>query len=143
VAIFGWSYGGYAALMEAETDPQLYKAVIAVAPVTDLGMLKDDAKGYTSARIVQDFVGDGPHIDEGSPLRHVDRIQAPVLLVHGDLDANVAFRHSQKMADALKSAGKDVEFLQYKGLDHQLRDSGVRAELLSHMAQLLDRTIGH
>jgi len=130
-------------MMEAETDPQLYKAVIAVAPVTDLGMLKDDAKGYTSAKVVADFVGDGPHIEEGSPLRHVERIQAPVLLVHGDLDANVAFRHSQKMADALQAAGKDVEFLQYKGLDHQLRDSTVRAELLSHMAQLLDRTIGH
>jgi dipeptidyl aminopeptidase/acylaminoacyl peptidase len=143
VAIFGWSYGGYAALMEAETDPQLYKAVIAVAPVTDLGMLKDDAKAYTGERMVADFVGAGPQIEEGSPLRHVDRIQAPVLLVHGDLDANVAFRHSQKMADALKSAGKEVEFLQYPGLDHQLRDSKVRAELLSHMAQLLDRTIGH
>lgn len=143
VAIFGWSYGGYAALMEAETDPQLYKAVIAVAPVTDLGMLKQDAQGYTSARVVEDFVGDGPHVIEGSPLQHVDRIQAPVLLVHGDLDANVAFRHSQKMNDALQSAGKEVEFLQYKGLDHQLRDSSARTELLTHMAQLLDRTIGH
>ena len=143
MAIFGWSYGGYAALMEAETDPQLYKAVIAVAPVTDLGLLKDDAKGYTSQRIVEDFVGDGPHIDQGSPLRHVDRIQVPVLLVHGDLDANVAFRHSQKMADALQRAGKQVEFLQYKGLDHQLRDSSVRAEFLTHMGQLLERTIGH
>jgi dipeptidyl aminopeptidase/acylaminoacyl peptidase len=143
VAIFGWSYGGYAALMEAETDPQLYKAVIAVAPVTDLGLLKEDAKGYTSAKIVEDFVGDGPHIEQGSPLRHADRIQAPVLLVHGDLDANVAFRHSEKMAAALRSAGKDVEFLQYKGLDHQLRDSTVRAEFLTHMGQLLERTIGH
>jgi dipeptidyl aminopeptidase/acylaminoacyl peptidase len=143
VAIFGWSYGGYAALMEAETDPQLYKAVIAVAPVTDLGMLKDDAKGYTSSRITADFVGDGPQIEEGSPLRHVDRIRAPVLLVHGDLDANVAFRHSQKMADALSAAGKQVEFLQYKGLDHQLRDSSARAELLTRMGELLERTIGH
>lgn len=143
LAIFGWSYGGYAALMEAETDPQLYKAVIAVAPVTDLGLLKDDAKGYTSAKIVEDFVGDGPHIEQGSPLRHADRIQVPVLLVHGDLDANVAFRHSQRMADALKGAGKQVEFLQYKGLDHQLRDSSVRAELLTHMGELLERTIGH
>jgi dipeptidyl aminopeptidase/acylaminoacyl peptidase len=143
MAIFGWSYGGYAALMEAETDPQLYKAVIAVAPVTDLGMLKDDAKGYTSAQVIEDFVGDGPHIQQGSPLRHADRIQVPVLLVHGDLDANVAFRHSQKMADALRSAGKQVEFLQYKGLDHQLRDSTVRAELLTQMGELLDRTIGH
>jgi dipeptidyl aminopeptidase/acylaminoacyl peptidase len=143
VAIFGWSYGGYAALMEAETNPELYKAVIAVAPVTDLGMLKDDAKGYSSSRVVEDFVGSGPHIDEGSPLRHVDRIQAPVLLVHGDLDANVAFRHSQKMADALRSAGKQVDFLQYKGLDHQLRDSNARTELLTRLGALLERTIGH
>jgi dipeptidyl aminopeptidase/acylaminoacyl peptidase len=143
VAIFGWSYGGYAALMEAETDPQLYKAVIAVAPVTDLAMLKQDAQGYTSARVVEDFVGSGPHIVEGSPLQHASLIQVPVLLVHGDLDANVAFRHSQKMAEALQSAGKDVEFLQYKGLDHSLVDSTVRAELLTHVAQLLDRTIGH
>ncbi len=142
VAIFGWSYGGYAALMEAATDPQLYKAVIAVAPVTDLGLLKDDAKGYTNAKVVEDFVGDGPHIEQGSPLRHADRIQAPVLLVHGDLDANVAFRHSEKMAAALRSAGKQVEFLQYKGLDHQLRDSTVRAEFLARIGALLDRTIG-
>jgi dipeptidyl aminopeptidase/acylaminoacyl peptidase len=143
VAIFGWSYGGYAALMEAVTDPQLYKAVIAVAPVTDLGLLKDDAKGYTSQRIVENFVGDGPHIEQGSPLRQASRIQAPVLLVHGDLDANVAFRHSERMADALRSAGKDVEFLQYKGLDHQLRDSGVRTQFLEKIGELLDRTIGH
>jgi dipeptidyl aminopeptidase/acylaminoacyl peptidase len=142
-AIFGWSYGGYAALMEAETDPQLYKAVIAVAPVTDLAMLKDDAKAYTSAAVVEDFVGSGPHIFEGSPLQHVERIQAPVLLIHGDLDANVAFRHSQKMAGALQGAGKEVEFLQYKGLDHQLRDSAVRTEMLTHIGQLLERTIGH
>jgi acetyl esterase/lipase len=142
IAIFGWSYGGYAALMEAETDPSLYKAVIAVAPVTDLAMLKEDAQSYTSARMVADFVGDGPQIQEGSPLRHVDQIKAPVLLAHGDLDINVAFRHSQKMADALKAAGKDYEFIQAPGLDHQLRDSNVRADLLTHIGQLLERTIG-
>jgi dipeptidyl aminopeptidase/acylaminoacyl peptidase len=143
VAIFGWSYGGYAALMEAETDPSLYKAVIAVAPVTDLTLLKQDAQAFTSGQIRANEIGSGSYVVEGSPLRHADAIQAPVLLVHGDMDANVAFHHSQKMNDALKSAGKEVEFLQYKGLDHQLRDSKVRAEFLTHIGQLLDRTIGH
>lgn len=143
VAIFGWSYGGYAALLEAETDPSLYKAVIAVAPVTDLQLLKDDSAHYTSAQMVEDFIGSGPHVKEGSPLQHVDEIQAPVLLVHGDLDSNVRVWHSQKMAAALQGAGKPVEFLEYKGLDHQLRDSTVRAEFLTHIGQLLDRTIGH
>ena len=142
VAIVGWSYGGYAALLEAATDSSLYKAVVAIAPVTDLALLKQDHRGFTNAAVVEEFIGSGPHILEGSPLRHASRIQAPVLLVHGDLDANVRFSHSQKMNDALRDAGKEVEFLQYKGLDHQLRDSTVRAEFLTRMGQLLDRTIG-
>ncbi|MBA3834811.1 MAG: S9 family peptidase, partial [Sphingomonas sp.] len=142
VAIVGWSYGGYAALLEAETDPSLYKAVVAIAPVTDLQLLKEDHAFYTSARIIEEFIGSGPHIQDGSPLRHAQKIEVPVLLVHGDLDANVRFSHSQKMESALRSAGKEVDFLQYKGLDHQLRDSAARAEFLTRMGQLLERTIG-
>lgn len=141
-AIVGWSYGGYAALMEGETDPSLYKAVVAVAPVTDLETLKQDAASYTNAKIVEDFVGSGPHVVEGSPDRHADRIQVPVLLAHGDMDQNVRFWQSQKMDSALQSAGKQVEFLQYKGLDHQLEDSTARADLLTHIGALLERTIG-
>ncbi len=143
VAIVGWSYGGYAALMEAETDPTLYKAVVAIAPVTDLELLKQDWANFVNAWVINDFVGTGAHTTEGSPLRHAERIQAPVLLAHGDMDRNVRVWHSQKMADALKSAGKKVEFLEYKGLDHQLADSSARTELLTHIGQLLDRTIGH
>lgn len=143
VAIVGWSYGGYAALMEAETDPSLYKAVVAVAPVTDLQSLKEDSAHYTNARVVEDFVGSGPHILEGSPLRHTDQIQVPVLLAHGNLDQNVRFSESQKMASALKGAGKQVEFVEYKGLSHQLNDSIARTDLLTRMGELLDRTIGH
>ena len=142
VAIVGWSYGGYASLMEAETDPSLYKAVVAIAPVTDLELLKQDWANFVNAQIIQDFVGTGPHTIQGSPLRHVDEIHAPVLLAHGDLDQNVRVWHSQKMASALKDAGKDVQLLEYKGLDHQLRDSTARTDLLVHIGDLLERTIG-
>ncbi|MFL6737541.1 MAG: alpha/beta hydrolase family protein [Sphingomonas sp.] len=142
-AIVGWSYGGYAALMEAETDPALYKAVVAVAPVTDLEALKQWESGFTDVKMVEDFIGSGPHVAEGSPARHAEQIQAPVLLAHGDLDSNVAFLQSQKMASALQGDGKQVEFLQYKGLDHQLDDSTARTDLLTHVGALLERTIGH
>lgn len=142
IAIVGWSYGGYAALQSAATHPQLYKAVVAIAPVTDLSLLKQDARAYTSAQIREKQVGSGPHVVEGSPLRRASSIQVPVLLVHGDMDANVRFWHSQKMNDALRSAGKEVEFLQYKGLEHSLVDSKVRTEMLTRIGQLLDRTIG-
>ncbi len=142
-AIVGWSYGGYAALMEAATDPSLYKAVVAIAPVTDLQLYKQDFAHFTSSEMIEQMVGSGPNLVAGSPLQHAAPIQAPVLLVHGDMDTNVRAWHSEKMASALRSAGNSVEFLEYKGLDHQLDDSTVRKEFLTHIGQLLDRTIGH
>ena len=143
LAIVGWSYGGYAALQSAVTEPSLYKAVVAIAPVTDLDLLKSDFADYTNSLVISRFVGVGPHISEGSPLRHASSITAPVLLVHGDLDVNVGVAHSQKMDSALRSAAKNSELLMFKGLDHQLEDSNARALMLSKIGALLDQTIGH
>lgn len=142
IAIVGWSYGGYAALQSAATEPKLYKAVAAIAPVTDLQMLKDEYKPYSSGQIVADFVGSGPHLTEGSPLHRAGAIDVPVLLVHGDLDTNVGIAQSEKMDGALRRAGTPSEFLRFKGLDHQLDDSAARSELLTKIGALLERTIG-
>ena len=143
VAILGWSYGGYAALQSAATEPSIYKAVIAVAPVTDLAMLKEDYRNFTIRELVEREIGSGPHVVDGSPLRHAAEIRAPVLLVHGTLDNNVKIAHSQKMEAALKASGKQSELITFDGLDHQLNDSDARAEMLGKIGELLDRTIGH
>ena len=142
LAIMGWSYGGYAALQSVATEPSLYKAAIAIAPVTDLDQLRKDASGYTNERIVKDFVGTGVHLSEGSPLWNVSAIRVPVLLAHGDQDANVAIGQSERMNAALKSSGKPVEFLRFAGLDHQLDDSNARVQLLTRVGTLLHQTIG-
>jgi dipeptidyl aminopeptidase/acylaminoacyl peptidase len=142
VAIVGWSYGGYAALQSAAVEPGLFKAVAAIAPVTDLAMLKRESEGYTNRDIVADFIGSGPHIEEGSPLRHASKIKAPVLLVHGDMDQNVGVDESAKMESALRAAGTQVQFLRYKDLDHQLDDSAARREILTSIGTLLEKAIG-
>lgn len=141
-AIFGWSYGGYAALQSAATNPDLFKAVIAVAPVTDFDLLKQDSRDTIASRIINEMIGSGVEVLRGSPLKNADSIWAPVLLVHGTTDVNVDVRHSDKMNDALKSRGKQVEYLRYPGLDHQLPDAAARTEMLIKAAQLLERTIG-
>jgi len=142
MAIVGWSYGGYAALQSAVTDPDRYKAVVAIAPVTDLSALRNDVEGYTNADITKDFIGKGPNLQAGSPLHHVAAIKAPVLLAHGDLDGNVRVAHSLRMEAALRRSGTPVELLRYKDLEHQLDDSEARTELLSRIGALLERTIG-
>lgn len=143
IVIAGWSYGGYAALQSAATEPSLYKAVVAIAPVTDLSLLKSEAEDYTNYKETAAFIGDGPHLVQGSPLRQAAAIQVPVLLVHGDLDVNVRFEQSQRMQQALQAAGKQSEFLSFGGLDHQLEDNNARTSMLTKIGQLLDRTIGH
>jgi acetyl esterase/lipase len=130
LAIVGWSYGGYAALQSAVLDPKLYKAIIAVAPVTDLEMLKGESAAYTNHLNVEAFVGVGPHIREGSPARNAAAISAPVLLFHGSDDRNVGIAESRLMADRLRAAGKTVELTEYRGLAHSLEDSIARTDML-------------
>jgi len=130
LAIVGWSYGGYAALQANVLDPSLFKAAVAIAPVTDLAMRKAEWAGFSIHRIVSDEVGSGPHVREGSPAQNAEKIAAPVLIFHGDMDRNVGVQQSRVMADRLRSAGKSVELVVYPKLDHQLDDADSRADML-------------
>lgn len=130
LGIVGWSYGGYAALQSGVVAPDLFKAIVATAPVTDLNDLREQYRDTTAQRTARDFIGTGPHISEGSPTNHAREITAPVLLFHGELDHNVRVRASQLMADKLRDAGKPHELVLYPKLDHFLEDSAVRADML-------------
>jgi dipeptidyl aminopeptidase/acylaminoacyl peptidase len=142
LAIVGWSYGGYAALQSPVLDADLFKAIVAIAPVTDLAKLKEESRGYTNYRVVGDFIGTGPHIVDGSPARNADKFKAPVALFHGDLDLNVGIFQSRFMADQLKNAGKPVELTVYPKLDHGLEDSAVRADMLAKSDAFLRKALG-
>ena len=142
LAIVGWSYGGYAALQSQVVDPQLYKAVVAIAPVTDLDYLRSDARGYTSSRLRDEQLGQGPHIAAGSPRRHAEKFASPVALFHGTLDLNVEVRHSREMAEELEEAGKQVSYTEFEDLQHGLRDSKARAEMLGKIDAFLTQALG-
>ncbi|MGB5724317.1 MAG: alpha/beta fold hydrolase [Parasphingorhabdus sp.] len=139
LSIVGWSYGGYAALQSAVLEPDLFKAVIAIAPVTDLTTFKSNAKGYYDEAVVRKYVGDGPHIKEGSPAQNADKIKAPVLLFHGSFDQGVEIQHSRIMKNRLNDAGKPVTFIEYEGLTHSLQNSAARIDMLTKSAAFLPK----
>jgi dipeptidyl aminopeptidase/acylaminoacyl peptidase len=125
-----WSYGGYAALQSAVVDPSLYKAVIAVAPVTDLAALVEDHRRMTDFAIISDQIGSGPGVSAGSPAAHADKIKVPVLLFHGANDGNVSIEQSKRMASRLIAAGVKCELVTWDKLDHQLDDAAAREKML-------------
>jgi len=142
LAIVGWSYGGYAALQSAVLDPNLFKAIVAVAPVTDLETLRQEHSGFTDFKQVDAQIGHGTYVRAGSPAQNAERFAAPVLMFHADRDLNVGVGESRLMASRLKSAGKPVEYVEFHNLDHQLDDSAVRAGMLDKMDGFL-RTALH
>ncbi len=141
LAIVGWSYGGYAALQSSVLDADLFKAVVAIAPVTDLEALREEARGFTNFKIVDAYIGRGPHVKEGSPAQNAALIKAPVLMFHGDQDVNVNVTESRLMQSRLKAAGGKVDLVVYPGLDHQLDDSQARAQMLDKADAFLRETL--
>ncbi|MEP2736509.1 MAG: S9 family peptidase [Erythrobacter sp.] len=141
LGILGWSYGGYAALQSQALDPELFKAVVAIAPVTDLGLLKEESRQFTNFANVRRFVGTGDHIENGSPARHASKFRSPVLLVHGTMDMNTGVGQSRIMKSRLESADKQVEYLEFDGLDHSLQHSQARAIMLRRVGLFFDQNL--
>lgn len=149
--IVGGSYGGYAALAGGAFTPDLYKCVVAIAPVTDLErLLVDERKDHGRSHFVLDYwkemIGD-PKADKArmkatSPLNFPEAFQAPVLLVHGKDDTVVDYRHSVRMEKALSKAGKRVELKIIKDDGHSLLDNDSRLEALQVMSDFVDAAIG-
>ncbi|MFD1611333.1 alpha/beta fold hydrolase [Sphingomonas tabacisoli] len=142
LAIVGWSYGGYAALQSNVVAPDLYKAVVAIAPVTDFATKVGASRDYSNFAIEQERFGSGAHFEEGSPAQNAGAFKAPVLMFHGDQDFNVDLQQSQMMDSRLAAAGKAHELVVFPGLDHQLADSDARSQMLGKSDAFLRTTLG-
>lgn len=144
LCILGWSYGGYAALMGAIKNPDLFKCAVANAPVANMERLYDElawirTKNYNRDRIF----GDGPAQPlVNSPVHLADRIKVPVLLIHGDRDAQASVQHSRDMNNALLKAGKQVEYVEIKGMDHFSRNAADMVTILENWERFLAVHLG-
>ncbi|MFN4261556.1 MAG: alpha/beta fold hydrolase [Gemmataceae bacterium] len=131
VGIVGWSFGGYLAALAVLKRPNIFKAAVAGAPVTDW---EDYDTHYTERYL--GLPQDSPEAyKEASLLTYADRLQRPLLLVHGTADDNVYFRHSLKLADALFRASKDFDMLPLPRLTHMVPDPVVMENLWGRIAR--------
>lgn len=142
LAVVGWSYGGYAALQSAVIDSEVFRAVVAIAPVTDLAALKEEHRNWSDFELVSEYVGEGSHLRDGSPIENAAKIKVPVLLFHGGKDRNVGFSESKRMASRLISAGGRCELVTWEDLDHQLEDSEARTRMLRKSDEFLRQVLG-
>lgn len=137
LTIAGWSYGGYAALQAQVVDPGLFKAIVAIAPVTDFADRMRRSQYYSNYLIQQQRMGTGQEAEDASPANHAAEFRAPVLMFHGTDDNNVDVTQSKIMQSKLEGAGKRSQLVIYDGLEHSLVDSDARADMLQKSADFL------
>ncbi len=116
LAMFGWSYGGYAALVAASRKPQIYQCVIAGAAVADMiqqvnyyrwalrGAQKETQLSYREGSI--------------NPIEEVAKVNVPILLIHGDVDQRVPVTHSNRYRKELDKHNKNYKYVELEGADH-------------------------
>ena len=116
IAMFGWSYGGYAAAVAASRTPQIYQCVVAGAavldPVMQLNQYRWGLQGEVRERVV------AMAESAVSPVKEVANINVPMLIVHGDVDSRVRIEHAKDYLNAIKGESKDVSYVELKGAAH-------------------------
>ena len=142
MCIVGWSYGGYAALIGAVKEPQLYKCAVSIAGVSNILDLQFAGSRFYGGREAVRAATGLQDLRENSPNKHADKIQIPILMVHGTADIQVPVEQSKSMARALDRNNKKYELELIKDGDHSLMHGEWRLRLYKHLTEFLDRNIG-
>jgi dipeptidyl aminopeptidase/acylaminoacyl peptidase len=148
VCIVGASYGGYAALAGAAFTPELYRCAAAIAGVADLRVFlsfEGGRAGFSSPTVaywrkamgVDETGSANERLEAASPAEHVEKVRAPVLLIHGRDDTVVPIAQSQLMQRALEGAGKSVQLVELEGEDHWLSRAPTRLAMLQALDAFL------
>jgi dipeptidyl aminopeptidase/acylaminoacyl peptidase len=131
IAIIGWGFGGYLALLGAERNPDLFRCAVGINAVTDLNEQPGNHR-------VRELIGDPPLVPAksaaGAPT--AERA-APVLLIHGSHDTEVHPHHTRYKAHPLDLKSNTYERIEIESGTHELSDPTTRARMLEEVEKFL------
>ena len=147
MCIAGWSYGGYASLMGAAKNGDIYSCAIAMAALTDIADFKRDLKKYRFGSAAgKDFIGQGfdskDDIKANSPVKIAEDIKIPLFLAHGTEDQRVHFDQYKRMKRALKKSSSKVTYMEFKDEDHYLSSQESRQKFFKGLDKFLVQSNG-
>ena len=137
IGIWGWSYGAYMTLMTMSGDEKVFKAGIAVAPVTDWRLYNSAYTERYMRRPQENFKG----YDQSSALLRADKLQGNLLIVHGTADDNVHTQNTMLYIDRLVAADKQFEMQLYTDKNHSILGNQTRRHLYTRMSEFLFKNL--
>jgi dipeptidyl-peptidase-4 len=134
IGIQGWSYGGFMTSLAMTKGAAIFKAGIAVAPVTNW---RNYDNIYTE-RFMQTPAENATGYDDNSPVNHADKLKGSFLLIHGSADDNVHYQNTMEFINALVAANKQFDLFIYPNKNHGIYGGNTRNHLFT---MLLDFTL--
>lgn len=143
MCIVGWSFGGYLALLGAQRNPDLFRCSVSIAGISDLNLLLEEGHYWMDAGVRARQVGTDPvKLKRDSPRLHAADFTVPVLLIHGDRDAQVPLEQSVVMDAALTRAGRPHRLVTVPWASHQFEAEPHRVQLLREIEAFLAANVG-
>jgi dipeptidyl aminopeptidase/acylaminoacyl peptidase len=145
IACAGWSYGGYLTMAALTFHPALFAAGVSICGMSDLNTWYRKTEQWIAEAAYAKYghpIGDRELLERLSPLRHVDALTAPLLVVHGANDTNVPVSESEQIVDALRAAGRDVRYLLFDDDGHAIAKRENHATLATTLSDWLNRAFG-
>ncbi len=137
IGIWGWSYGGYMTLLSLFIGNDIFKAGVAVSPVTNWRFYDTI---YTE-RYLQTPQRNPEGYDQYSPLSHVDKLKGDLLLIHGTGDDNVHFQNSVELEDALIAANKQFRSFFYPNRNHGIYGGNTQIHLFQMITNFIEEKL--
>ena len=138
VAIRGWSFGGYLAALAVLRRPDIFRAAVAGAPVTDWRLYDTH---YTE-RYLGHPAADPDAYRRSSLLADAAKLERPLLLIHGLADDNVVAAHTLRLSGLLLVAGRPHNVLPLSGVTHMAAQEAVAESLLHLQLAFLRDALG-
>jgi dipeptidyl aminopeptidase/acylaminoacyl peptidase len=142
IAVTGRSYGGYLTLASLAFSPGVFAAGIDICGMSDLVTFYRDTEPWIAAAAVTKYghpERDRALLEDISPLAKADRIDVPLLVVHGEHDTNVPIGEAHQIVRVLRELGRPVEYLEIAAEGHVFRRADSRKVLAAAMVRFLDR----
>ncbi|MYM36430.1 prolyl oligopeptidase family serine peptidase [Duganella sp. FT94W] len=146
IGIMGASYGGYATLMGLIKDPQIFRAGVEWAGVTDITLMfntpysdaSQETLNYSLPALIGDPEQDADQFRQTSPLLRAAELKQPLLMAHGLEDIRVPLVHASRFRDAVRANNKNVEYLTYDE-GHGWRHEQSRLDFWTRVETFLDQ----
>lgn len=143
LAIYGASYGGYAALMGTVREPDLYRCAVSYVGVSDLTIQRhssDTSQSEAGVDYLDQALGkDATDLKRRSALYNIDKIKVPIFIAVGKDDVRVPYANSERMKDALAAAGKPYEWMARDSEGHGFSQEANRYAFYLKLAQFLEK----